>query len=197
MRVELISYTPKPIDVIARAASTYYAKWEDMAEDEERKIKLIKSCVKRGHDSVLEHVSFTFQVNGISRACSHQLVRHRIASYSQRSQRYVDEGEFGFVTPESITDSKELFDKYWQYLSVAKELYFELRQAGVKKEDARFVLPNACTTEITTTMNVRALRNFFKLRLAKDAQWEIRNMAEAMFEEVVTVLPECFGDINA
>jgi thymidylate synthase (FAD) len=149
-----------------------------------------------GHLSVLEHVSFTFGVEGISRACSHQLVRHRLASYSQQSQRYVTfSGDaFPLVVPTSITQHPEreaVFNEAMQACAVA---YRKLVDAGVPAEDARFVLPNAAETKIIVTMNARELRHFFELRCCERAQWEIRAMAIQMLRLVKPLAPTLFAD---
>lgn len=146
-----------------------------------------------GHTSPIEHCLYTWRVSGISRACSHQLVRHRIASYSQRSQRYVSEKEFEYVTPKSLdgktvvddfnssTDASEIYEDLMYHI---QWVYKELVKAGVPKEDARMVLPNACTTSLVISMNPRSFRNFLKLRLDTHAQWEIRELTKAMLESI-------------
>ncbi|MCK4443933.1 MAG: FAD-dependent thymidylate synthase, partial [Thermoplasmata archaeon] len=133
---------------------------------------------------------------GVSRACTHQLVRHRIASYSQRSQRYVDEGEFDYVVPPSIEGSEEAKKEFEETMDFLIKKYEQLKDIGVTKEDARFVLPNACTTTIVVTMNARSLRNFFKVRMEKHAQWEIRTLAGNMYDLVQEVAPELFEDLH-
>lgn len=128
------------------------------------------------HQSPLEHVSFTFGISGVSRALTHQLVRHRVASYSHKSQRYVGEEQFGYVTPITLKDNP----KYKQIMEDIACLYQELKDQGVPKEDARYILPNACETSIMATFNIRSLYNFFTLRLCNRAQWEIRDLARDM-----------------
>jgi len=145
-------------------------------------------ALKLGHESTLEHGAFTFEISGISRIETHQHVRHRIASYSQRSQRYCNEENFKYVTPPSIIEhpskffrenrsAQEIYDLAMEMINVA---YLQLTSMGIPKEDARYLLPGACETEIITTMNIRELRNFFKLRTDKKAQWEIRAVARLM-----------------
>ena len=131
----------------------------------------------------------SFYVEGVSRALSHQLVRHRIASYTQRSQRYIKEDNFDYVVPEYIDKDPELKNIFIDSMEYAQEKYKHLISLGVKPEDARFVLPNACATKLIITMNARALFNFFKERLCKRAQWEIRNLAEEMYNLVYNVAP--------
>lgn len=143
--------------------------------------RLIGKIMKLGHFSVLEHAGFTFGIEGISRAASHQLVRHRIASYSQQSQRYVKAKEkFEYVLPGSIAAKDDLKKKFTRQMSSAGRLYEEFVAAGVPAEDARFLLPNAAATRIIVTMNARELRHFFTLRCCQRAQWEIRAVAEEM-----------------
>jgi len=140
---------------------------------------LIRKVLSMGHASTLEHVSFTFGVEGISRAASHQLVRHRIASYSQQSQRYVSAG-FGYVLPETIASVPSLRREFERHMTASSRLYGKLMEAGVPAEDARFVLPNAAETKILVTMNARELHHFFALRTCRRAQWEIRALALRM-----------------
>lgn len=156
----------------------------------------IRQRIQAGHESILEHASATFDISGISRACSHQLVRHRLASYSQESQRYVNMSDSEFVVPESIKNSPEA-ELVWDLaIHEMQQTYKDLLAFGIKKEDARFVLPNATKTRIIVTMNFRELRHFFKLRLAKDAQWEIRQLAGAMLRLIKEQAPNVFEDIQ-
>jgi len=182
VNVVLLQNTPEPERLIALAARLCYspAKIADLQEDISRKDvrRLVRRVLSMGHASVLEHVVFTYGVEGISRATSHQLVRHRIASYSQQSQRYVA-ATFGYVTPETIGE-KPLSVKYEKHMRNGAALYKEMLAAGIPPEDARFVLPNATETKILITMNARELHHFFALRLCRRAQWEIREMAEKM-----------------
>jgi thymidylate synthase (FAD) len=174
-----------------------------MAGTHGAKYELIKKVLALGHLSVLEHVSFTFGVEGISRACSHQLVRSRIASFSQQSQRYVKANNFGYdddytnqcVYPPSITTEQAKF-KYRHALKVCHQEYAALIAEGISAEDARFVLPNAEMTKIIVTMNARELHHFFSLRCCNRAQWEIRAMAKQMLilcKEVTPLLFENAG----
>ena len=182
MNVILLQCTPEPERLVALAARLCYspAALSDLQEDVSRKDvrKLVRRVLSMGHASVLEHVVFTYGVEGISRATSHQLVRHRIASYSQQSQRYVSAG-FGYVTPKTIAE-KPLRGKFEKHMKSSAALYEEMVKSGVPAEDARFVLPNATETKILITMNARELHHFFALRLCRRAQWEIREMARRM-----------------
>jgi thymidylate synthase (FAD) len=153
-----------------------------------------------GHASVLEHVVLTFGVEGISRAASHQLVRHRIASYSQQSQRYVT-GDFGYVTPQTIGEAAPrkgkkgapgLAELFHDHMEKSAALYATLVEGGIPAEDARFVLPNASGTRLLVTMNARELHHFFALRLCNRAQWEIRDAAMSMYRLAVEQAPLLF-----
>ncbi len=191
IEVELVRYTPEPVETAGRAAGICWDK-----EEKEEYGAFIKRVVKKGHESVIEHVSFTFRIEGVSRALTHQLVRHRIASYSQRSQRYVDEGEFEYVTPPNVEGNEEARKLFVDFMEESMGLYDRLRGMGIRKQDARFVLPNACESKIVVTMNARSLRNFFNLRMARGAQWEIRELAARMFDLVHDVAPELFEDLK-
>ncbi|GAB4228078.1 MAG: FAD-dependent thymidylate synthase [Deltaproteobacteria bacterium] len=183
MNVILLACTPEPERTVALAARLCYSAasiGELRGELSRRDARnLVRRVLSMGHASVLEHVTLTFGVEGISRAASHQLVRHRIASYSQQSQRYVS-AEFGYVTPPSIGRSRTLGPEFRRHMAASSRLYRKLTQAGVPAEDARFVLPNATETKILVTMNARELHHFFSLRTCRRAQWEIREMAMRM-----------------
>lgn len=160
----------------------------------EDKLDLIKKVLKSGHHSVLEHVSFTYLISGISRSCSHQLVRNRIASYSQASQRYINfsDKSFDFVTPPEINKDSELLKEYIDFMNLCKEKYDKFVEAGIKAEDARFVLPNAACTNISMTMNLRELIHVCGLRLCSRAQWEIRQLFEKI--KSITIMHYTFLD---
>lgn len=196
MRVELIAYTPHPEEVVAAAARVCYSRQgagellKDMSEEEvERLLGLLLSS---GHESPVEHVSFTFAIEGVSRALSHQLVRHRLASYSQRSQRYVSEEEFQYVIPPSIRNQPEALEIFESCLAEIRQAYMRLSRL-VPLEDARYVLPQACETKLVCTFNARSLFNFFRLRCCTRAQWEIRQLALKMRELVRQVAPRLFA----
>jgi thymidylate synthase (FAD) len=157
--------------------------------------RFLKARIREGHESIIEHASVTFEISGISRACSHQLVRHRIASYSQESQRYVDMSAPEFVVPPSVAENVEALAIWDQFMSQVADTYHRLRELGVRKEDARFVLPNAAATRIIVTMNFRTLRHFFSVRCEKAAQWEIRALALEMLRQVYALAPAVFDDI--
>jgi thymidylate synthase (FAD) len=158
--------------------------------------KFLSARIKEGHESIIEHASVTFEISGISRACSHQLVRHRLASYSQESQRYVDMLEPEFVVPPSVAESPEALAAWDEFMGHVVDTYHRLRELRVRKEDARFVLPNAAATRIIMTMNFRSLRHFFSVRCDKAAQWEIRALALEMLRQVYALAPSVFGDLH-
>jgi thymidylate synthase (FAD) len=195
MKVALIAHTPEPERVVAAAARLCYSPVgaTDLLDglSEEEVGRFLDKLAEQGHDSPTEHASFTFAVEGVSRALSHQLVRHRIASYSQQSQRYVREEEFEYVIPPSIAGQAEAREAFGQAMAELRQVYSRLL-ALVPREDARYVLPNACETKLVITMNVRSLKNFFELRCCTRAQWEIRQLAEAMLAEVREVAPHLF-----
>jgi thymidylate synthase (FAD) len=197
MKIRLISHTDDPDRVCASAALSCYS--EDPASkllavmDEEKAKKAIAKIVGMGHLSVIEHANFTFSIEGVSRALTHQLVRHRIASYSQQSQRYVSMEEAEYIVPPSISSDKKAMARYEELMDSIWKTYSDLAET-VPKEDARYVLPNACNTNITLTMNARELWHLFSLRCCRRAQWEIRKMAWLMLAEVRKVSPILFDE---
>lgn len=196
MKVDLISYTNEPERKVAMAARLCYSPVgaaelaEKMSDSQVR--SLLEKIMSMGHASTLEHVSFTFAVEGVSRVLTHQLVRHRIASYSQQSQRYVAEHDFEFILPPSVAAHPAARQKFEALMGVVRQTYAELTELGVHKEDARYCLSNATETKIVVTMNARALLHFFELRCCARAQWEIRQLAELMLQRVKTVAPLLF-----
>ena len=195
MNVKLITWTPNPEKTVAAAARLCYSSVpaSEIAQNipEEDVGKLIETLIQKGHESPLEHASFTFTIDGVSRALSHQLVRHRIASYSQKSQRYVDEKEFNWVMPPSIDENPAARNIYYAQIGAIRQAY-ALLCAVVPREDARYILPNACETSLVMTMNARSLLHFFRVRGCQKAQWEIRQLAGMMLEEVRKVAPVLF-----
>ena len=212
LKVNLIQYTREPEKVIAAAAKLCYSASgvEDIMEGltEEKTEKFLNMLMSLGHQSPIEHVSFTFAVEGVSRSLSHQLVRHRIASYSQQSQRYVKLDGFEYITPPAIKNDEEANAIYEEAMKASYDAYMKLSEklkekyvsegmdskAAEKKaiEDARYVFPNACETKIVVTMNARSLMNFFEHRCCERAQWEIRELADKMLLEVKKVAPVLF-----
>ena len=202
MNVELIQASK--LDGIIAGYRECHASQDKSDKGGEKDIALIRRLLfdfHPSHESPIEHAVYTWRVAGVSRALTHQLVRHRIASYSQRSQRYVSEKQFDYVTPPSVVKNdftfgrpvagaeehdedctaKEYYDYVMEFLATA---YNELQERGIPKEDCRMVLPNACTSSVVVTMNPRSFRNFLKLRLDKKAQWEIRMLAYEMYKAI-------------
>ena len=159
--------------------------------------KLVDKIIKMGHASTMEHVSFTFGIEGVSRVLTHQLVRHRLASYSQQSQRYVAEHDFEYILPPSIAERPEASERFKALMENIQQAYNDLVEAGVPKEDARYVLANATETKIVVTMNARSLMHFFNLRCCNRAQWEIRELAYKMLAEAKAVAPLLFKNAGA
>lgn len=185
MNVELINWTTNPMLTIEKAASICYD-----SDGENSNGRIFKSCVKSGHLSVLEHSSFTFMIKGISRACSHQLVRHRTGKFSQRSQRYCNEDNFDYIIPKAISNNPAVKQVYFETMQRIKWFYKYAIREGVKPEDARAILPNACVTQICVTFDLRNLMHFMNERLCTNAQWEIRQLANEMKKEVLKYCPE-------
>lgn len=202
-KAELIRYTQNPEATVAAAARLCYSS--DMADkvvsdsDNKDNAKYIAMLRGLNHLSPFEHASFTFAISGVSRAFLAQITRHRIASFSVRSQRYVSEAEFNYIVPPAIEAlGKKAVEKYEQQMKTCMEWYGEWQEAlgGAKEssnEDARFVLPNACETQMILTMNARELMHFFELRCCNRAQWEIRDVAWQMLKAVTEVAPNIFG----
>jgi thymidylate synthase (FAD) len=216
LKVILLRHTPGPEETVAMAAKLCYSPSdiESLKEKIEAKDQraFVEKLIKMGHMTPIEHASFTFAIEGISRACSHQLVRHRLASYSQQSQRYVSEKSevrsqksevketFDYIIPPVIKEDRELKKYFENFMSEAQKAYNhivrKLNEKGIKGEsanqDARFALPNAAETKIIVTMNARELLHFFRLRCCNRAQWEIRQMAEKMLKLAKKASPVIF-----
>lgn len=199
MNIELLHYTPEPERTVALAARLCYSPTglnelkEKIGSVDIR--QFIDKIMTLGHHSVLEHASFTFGVEGISRVTSHQLVRHRVASYSQQSQRYVSHVErFDAVLPPSIAANEEAKRIFDFTVGVVHQAYKQLVEMGLQPEDARYLLPNATETKIIITMNARELLHFFRLRCCERAQWEIRSMAVGMLKLAKQAAPTIFRD---
>jgi thymidylate synthase (FAD) len=197
MKVELIRYTPEPEKLVAIAARLCYSPIGcedlDIQMDGEAAKKLIKFVIKSGHLSTTEHVYFTFAIEGISRVLSHQLVRHRIASFNQQSQRYVKfKDNYEYITPHSIEQNKEINKKYKSLISGIHNFYEEMLNEGIEAEDARYILPNSSETKMIVTMNARELLHFFTVRCCNRAQKEIRDLAIKMLKNVKIAAPVIF-----
>jgi thymidylate synthase (FAD) len=196
IRVELISYTPEPELTIALAARTCYAdlnyrtiKDELSQTDIER---ILNTVIVKGHHSVLEHASFTFSISGVSRVFTHQLVRHRIASYSQLSQQRVDSLKLDFILPPAIKDNNDLTHEYIQLMNQCQDLYRKMIQQGISKGSARYILPSAFTTRIVATFNARSLFNLFSQRECQVEEWEFRKVALSMHAQLMEISPLIF-----
>ena len=198
MNIELLQHTHEPEKTVALAARLCYSP-SDLEElkarvDSSDYITFIEKIMALGHQSVLEHASFTFGIEGISRVTSHQLVRHRIASYSQQSQRYVSHSDcFRAIMPPSIAANEDAARIYDFTIGVLHNAYNVMVDMGISAEDARYLLPNATETKIIMTMNARDLLHFFALRCCHRAQWEIREMATGMLRLARDVAPTIFA----
>lgn len=202
MHVELLYHTPDPERAIATAARLCYAPvgaaelMETMPEDRVRSV--LSTVIKSGHLSTLEHASYTFAVDGVSRALTHQLVRHRIASFNQQSQRYVKFTDgVPVVKPGTVAANEEAGRIFDETVDAIEAAYARLLELGIPAEDARYLLPNAAESKIVITMNVRELLHFFSLRCCNRAQWEIREMAHRMLELARPTAPYIFMDAGA
>ncbi|WP_418791400.1 FAD-dependent thymidylate synthase [Phosphitispora sp. TUW77] len=196
MRVQLINHTPNPDRTVAAAAKLCYSPVgsEHIQDnlDQAEIDRFLKMLIQLGHWSPTEHVSFTFSAEGVSRVLTHQLVRHRIASYSQQSQRYVKLDDFEYIVPPSINKNPEAVALFTNIMKQIGSAYKQLALM-VHHEDARYVLPNACETKIVLTFNCRSLYNFFEHRCCERAQWEIRKLANQMLAEVKKAAPGLFA----
>jgi len=195
MNVKLIGFTPNPEKLPAMAAKLTHSKTkpEELDKSSDKELKaILEQVVGLGHTSVIEHTCFTFAISDVSRSLTHQLVRHRMASYAQQSQRYVDFKEPNYVTPPKIASNKKMKQAYDKTMKNIWDEYNKLLDLGIPAEDSRFVLPNAACTNIIVTMNARSLMNFFELRCCLHAQWEIRQLANKMLQEVKKVAPTIF-----
>lgn len=186
MEVELLRATSDMAGIISYAAGVCYGR-------DDESLERLENCYRAGHTGILEHASVSFLVKGISRSCSHQLVRHRIASYCQESQRYCKyklAGSDWYVVPPEVKSNQFAMAEYRYAMDVAAKSYNVMLTYGAKPEDARFLLPEATKTNIVVTMNIRSLFHFFDLRLGKRAQWEVRELAENMKSIMYIVEPD-------
>lgn len=202
MYVALLWHTPNPEKAIASAAKLCYYEQADIVSliqgfNDKDAEKYIRMLLDAGHLSPFEHASFTFGVEGVSRSLLAQVTRHRIASFSVRSQRYCSEEQFSYILPPSIKDKPFCERQYKQFMESVSFMYKALLVNGIPKEDARMVLPNACCTRFEVTMNVRELYHFFNLRCCSRAQWEIRELANAMLKGCKLVSPVLFEHAGA
>ncbi len=200
MQVKLVAITrcllpdPSPEALIEHAGRICYRSSQSSAQ---ARAQFIQRRIQQGHESIIEHASATFEIGGISRAASHQLVRHRIASYSQESQRYVDMSNPEWVTPPAIAGNPQAMAVWDAAIAQTRDSYRQLREQGIHKEDARFLLPNATATRIIVTMNFRELLHVFRLRISPHAQWEIRAVCVQMLDCLLPHAPNVFGPLKA
>lgn len=195
MKVTLLACTQNADAICAAAGNSCYSERSsaDIVDDIESE-KVLSRIVGMGHHSVIEHAVFTFSVEGVSRALTHQLVRHRVASFSQQSQRYVSMDSASYVTPHTVEGDVGASKVFDETMDAIWDAYRKLEELGIPPEDARYLLPNGCTTNITITMNARELLHFFSLRCCNRAQWEIREMADRMLEICREESPVIFRD---
>lgn len=195
MKVKLIGYSSDPEKIPAMAAKLTHsiAKPEDLEKTPENELKsILEHVINLGHTSIIEHTSFTFAISDVSRSLTHQLVRHRIASYAQQSQRYVNLKKPNYVIPPKIKSDKIMKKAYEETMEIIWKQYNKLIEMNIPSEDSRYVLPNATCTNIIVTMNARSLLNFFELRCCLHAQWEIRILANLMLKELKEKAPIIF-----
>jgi thymidylate synthase (FAD) len=194
-KVDLIAYTPDPNKVIETALLQCQESYDNI-EKKRKNLKFskrIENIFKFGHLGVLEHASATFQITGISRVFSHQLVRHRVASYAQMSQRVVPVEKMGYIVPPSI--NSDALKLYVATIDACESSYkILIEKYGIPSEDARFLLPNATETQLVVTMDFRSWLHFLKLRLDKTAQWEIRQVAQMIYQQLKVISPEVFDE---
>ena len=193
--VHLISRPENMLKTVYTACRTCYSadtpfNIYNSTDDEEKMLKLIERVISSGHYSTIEHIQVTFAISNVSRACTHQLVRHRHMSFSQKSQRYVKEkGQFDYLIPPTIEKNPELKEKFVNFMGEISKLYCEFTDAGIPAEDARAVLPNAASTSIVASLNLREMIHIANLRLCTRAQYEIRCMVKAMCDELINAEP--------
>ncbi len=198
MKVSLVVHTPDPDRLCAQAAlvSKWPKGWSEFKDlwNDKTDMRHLTDAIEKGHVSVIEHACFTFSLEGISRSCSHQTVRHRIASHTQQSQRYVHlQDPDAFVIPETIQENEKARKLFQEQLKAQFSTYERLIDLGIPKEDARFVMPNATKTNIMVTMNARELLHFFALRCCERTQWELREVAWKMLTLAKKVAPLIFS----
>ena len=193
IEVKLLSITPDAETLIEECGRTAYLSFSKKSENS--KEKFIRMIIRSGHLSVLEHASATFRIKGGSRSFTHQLVRHRLAAFTQQSQRYVSENNFSYVTPDAIKNDSKIRVMYEEHMENVRKFYKTLLDNGVKKEDARFVLPNAVESEIVMTANFREWRHILEIRGDIHAQWEIRRIAMGILKVLKEKAPSCFFDM--
>lgn len=194
--VELLTYTPEPEKLVAVAARRSYDKcsaaemWEEITDEEV--VRMLQQVIRHGHMSVLEHINFTFAIEGVSRVLSHQLVRHRVASYTQQSQQRSNESDFTFTIPPQIRENSKLSIEFQEKMKALAEFYTRVIETGIPKGQARYILPNACVTRIIMTMNARSLFNLISQRTCGVEEWEFRIVASKIHQVLLGVAPNIF-----
>lgn len=191
MNVKLVAITEKAEELIEFAARVCYQSMDKMQTGTAE--KLIHRLLTSGHESPLEHAYATFYLTGFSRAMTHQLVRHRLMAVSQQSQRYVSESNFDYVVPPSIAPTDA--DDFRADMDAIRSMYAKWKGRGLRNEDARFVLPNACATDVVISANFREFRHIFQVRCAPQAQWEIRKACDEMLRQLHAKAPTVFSDL--
>ena len=194
LKVELLSITSNAEKLIEMAGRTSYLSFDKQGEDTEK--RFIHMLIKSGHLSVLEHAYATFRISGVSRAFTHQLVRHRLCSIIQQSQRYVDESHFNYIEPDSVRNNPGAHSIFIDFMDRAKEVYSKLQKLGIKREDSRYVLPNATESQMVMTANLREWRYLIGLRGKPQSQWEIRKVAIKILKILKNHTPTVFGDFE-
>lgn len=189
IQVTLTRFTSSPVQTIEQAASQCYQS-EPTPDG-----RIMKQCYASGHESVLEHVSFTWEISGVSRALLAQLTRHRFVSFSVQSQRYCDMKNGTAVIPPMIANNPQALHLFFESMSACAKAYSDLQELGIPNEDARYVLQNSCTTSLTCTMNLREFIHLCNERLCARAQWEIRELVRKMVDEVNTATDNAFADM--
>jgi thymidylate synthase (FAD) len=193
-KVELLFVTPHAEKLIEAAGRTSYLSFPKQRESSEK--AFIRMLIKNQHLSVLEHAYATFRISGVSRAFTHQWVRHRLCSFIQQSQRYVDESHFNFIEPDSVKKNSEAHSVFIDFMDRAKEVYTQLQRMKIKKEDARYILPNAVESQIVASANFREWRYIISLRGKAQAQWEIRRVAIEILKVLRKHSPTVFEDFE-
>jgi len=193
-KVELLTVTSNAEKLIEAAGRTSYLSFDKQGEDTEK--RFIRMLIKSGHLSVLEHAYATFRISGASRSFTHQLVRHRLCSFIQQSQRYVDERNFNYIEPDSIKNNPEAHSVFIDFMEKAKAAYLKLNSLKIKKEDARYVLPNAVESQIVVSANFREWRHIIDLRGKPQSQWEFRRVAIEILKILKKHAPTVFGDFE-
>ncbi len=193
-RVELLFITPDAEKLIETAGRTSYLSFERQRDGSEK--DFIRMLLRNRHFSVFEHAYATFRISGVSRAFTHQMVRHRLCSFIQQSQRYVDEKNFRYIEPDSIRENPDAHNLFIEFMEKAREVYKKLQEMRIRREDARYILPNAVESQIVVSANFRQWRHIIGLRGSPQSQWEIRRVAIEVLKILKLHAPNVFGDFD-